>query len=167
MFQRRVLSYLSLIKNISRGCPAQIKSYFGITNVDWVLQSCHVPLRRERERWISSISSPAVPRGAAWSSLPCVYWEKRVPQLNSRKVTGNAATHRRVCFTHAPFQSIDYFLPVGRKGRGRRVGRITGAGGWGDERTEGKPRFLFLALSLFWLSWRLSFFILSSYTHTH
>lgn len=72
---------------------------------------------------------------------------------------GDAATHSRVCFTRAPSRSIDYFPPVGRKGRERRVGVEKrsrshggergdcggGGGEVGEDRREAS-HFLFLSL---------------------
>lgn len=109
-----------------------------------------LPLPRPRRGGRSwSISALAPTRGCVALSFVRVYRERRTPRLNSRKVTGDAATHRRMCFTHAPSRSIDYFPPVGRKGRERRVGRITGPGERGDEK-DGREasHFLLLALSL-------------------
>lgn len=125
-----------------------------------------LPLRRGRGGRISSISALAAPtRGCVVLSSMPVYRERRTPRLNSRKVTGDAATHRRMCFTHAPSRSIDYFPPVGRKGRERRVGRITGPGERGDEK-DGREASHFLLLALSLISWRLSLSVFPSYIHT-
>lgn len=98
---------------------------------------------RARRTSLEDLSSCRPTRGCVVLSSVRVYGGRWASQLNSRKVTGDAATHRRVCFTHAPSRSIDYFPPMGRKGRGWRVGRITGAGGRGDGK-DGREASYFL-----------------------
>lgn len=130
------------------------------------------PSQREREVRISRISPPVVLcwwlRGARSLSSVYIGPGRRVPRLNSHKVpAGDAATHRLVCLTRAPSPSIDYFPPVGRKGRAREQGaegkRVR------ERRRSWREDFLFLLLPSdpIAVSSSVSSSLIALHTHAH
>jgi len=72
--------------------------------------SSHVP---PRPKLHLSLSLRLVPGLALLRADP----GRKVSAVKFTQSADDAAAHRRVCFTHAPSRSIDYFPPVGRKGR--------------------------------------------------
>lgn len=98
-----------------------------------------MPLRRERGGRISRISPLRRLLRGLRSPLLREEYVLREEGLAVKFVQSyRRCRDPQACVLHprTPSRSIDYFPPVGRKGRGRGMGRITGAG----ERGDGKDR---------------------------